>query len=234
MITSFQARMFRFVSHILFFVGLAMALFLAIMPAYAASLSPLGQLQQSETVLASKTISLENRYPNKAVSDVFKDNILLTLYYMKGMPKTQSPDWNEVKKPFLYDFVLKPGETFAFHDTAYLPAYAQNVVKTTNAHYSGYEGFKSDGYLMGDGVCHLASLFYWAAKAANIEAVSPVNHDFAAIPEIDKQYGVAIYADPTNESVSMQQNLYIRNDKTEAITFRTLYNGEKLTVEVVK
>jgi len=223
--TPIQARFFRYLSHILFVLGISLALMLATLPTKAA---------EAEIVLASKTISLENRYANTWVNDVFKDNILLTIAYMRGAEKTQSPDWNEVKKPFTYDFVLKPGETFAFHDTAYLPQYAQNVVKTTNAHYGGGEGFKSDGYLMGDGVCHLASLFYWAAVDANIEAVSPVNHDFAAIPQIDKKYGVAIYSDPNNPTTSRQQNLYIKNDQAEPITFRTVYNGSNLTVEVLR
>ncbi|MBP9719116.1 MAG: VanW family protein [Candidatus Levybacteria bacterium] len=217
----------RIVSHILFIVGITLALLLASIPAKATEPEP-------KLVLASKTISLENRYANEWVSDVFQDNILLTLAYMNGMKKTKTPDWEAVKKPFTYDFTLKPGETFAFHDTAYLPAYEQNVVKTTNAHYSGYEGFKSDGYLMGDGVCHLASLFYWAAMDAKIEATAPVNHDFAAIPEIDKIYGVAIYSDPSNRATSMQQNLYIKNNLDVPIVFRTIYNGTNLTVEVVK
>jgi vancomycin resistance protein YoaR len=108
------------------------------------------------------------------------------------------------------------------------------VVKTTNAHYNSTEGFKSDGYLIGDGVCHLASLFYWAAKDAGLETLAPVNHDFAAIPQIDKQYGVAIYADPNNATISQQQNLYIKNNQSEAVTFRVVYNGKDLTVEIFK
>lgn len=223
-----QARFFRIISHILFVLGITAALLLATLPATAT------EAAQPKLVMASKTISLENRYANKWVNDVFKDNILLTLAYMRGTEKTTTPDWKEVKRPFTHDFVLRPGETFAFHDTGYLPAYAQNVVKTTNAHYGGGEGFKSDGYLMGDGVCHLASLLYWAAKDAGIEAVAPVNHDFAAIPEIDKKYGVAIYSDPNNPATSMQQNLYIKNDQAEPVTFRTVYNGTNLTIEVLR
>jgi hypothetical protein len=221
-----QVPFTRFVSHILYFVAICAVLLLSSLPAHA---------QIAEIALASKTISLEKRYPVQSVSDVFRDNILLTLAYMAGkQDRTKPVDWTEVEKPFTYEFALKPGEVFAFHDTAYLPAYAQNVAKTTSAHYNGTEGFKSDGYLMGDGVCHLASLFYWAAKDAGIETMAPVNHDFAAIPEIDKQYGVAIYADPTNAAVSMQQNLYIKNNKDIPLTFRTVYNGKDLTVEVLK
>jgi hypothetical protein len=221
-----QARFSRYISHILYLVAICAAIYLASFTVHA---------QEAPTALASKTISLENRYPVESVSEVFKENILLTLAYMAGrQDKTQPVNWAEVKKPFTYDFSLKPGEVFAFHDTAYLPSYAANVTKTTNAHYNGSEGFKSDGYLMGDGVCHLASLFYWAAKDAGMEALAPVNHDFAAIPQIDKQYGVAIYADPNNASVSMQQNLYIKNTQSTPLIFRVVYNGIDLTVEILK
>ncbi len=221
--TNAQAQIF---SHILYFVAICAALTLMSLPAHA---------QLAEVSLASKTISLENRYPVPSVSEVFKDNILLTLAYMAGkQEKTKPVDWKEIEKPFSYAFSLKPGEIFAFQDSGLIPAYAQNVVKTTNAHYNGAEGFKSDGYLMGDGVCHLASLFYWAAKDAGIETVAPVNHDFATIPEIDKKYGVAIYADPNNAAISAQQNLYIRNNQAEPIMFRVVFNGKDLTVEVVK
>lgn len=220
-----QAHFFRFISHILFIAGFCAALLLASLPAHA---------QPAYTILASKTISLENRYADTWVNEVFADNILLTMAYMHGMEKTASPDWNAVRQPFTHEFTLAPGEAFAYHDTAYLPQYAQRVVKTTNAHYAGHEGFRSSGKLMGDGVCHLASLFYWAAKDAGLEAVSPVNHDFAAIPEIEKQYGVAIYSDPTNTATSMQQNLYITNNKAVPLTFRTIYNGKELTFTVLQ
>ena len=221
----FYAYYPRLLAHILFLLGVVAVLFLTSLPV---------QAQQTHIVLASKSISLENRYPNRMVSDVFKDNILLTLAYMRGAEKTQTPDWKAVTKPFTYDFVLEPGKAFAFHDTAYLPKYSQSVVKTTNAHYGGHEGFKSDGYLMGDGVCHLASLFYWAAKDASLEAVAPVNHDFAVIPEISKEYGVAIYSDPANQAVSAQQNLYISNNMDSPVTFHISYNGRDLSVEVLK
>ena len=206
-------------------MGIFVALSLASLPSHA---------QVAEIALASKTISLEDRYPVKSVSDVFKDNMLLTLSYMAGkQEKSQSVDWEAVEKPFAYDFSLKPGESFAFHDMVN-PSYAQSVVKTTQAHYNASEGFKSDGYLMGDGVCHLASLFYWAAKDAGIEALAPTNHDFAAIPEIDKKYAVAIYADPNSPTASQAQNLYITNTQSEPITFRIVYNGKNLTVEILK
>lgn len=221
-----QARLFHTINHILFVAGLVLVVSFQPQPVSA---------QPQGILLASKTISLENRYPNKAVNDVFKDNILLTASYMAETQRGgKAVNWETLAKPSQFSFTLKPGDVFAFHDTAYLPEYAKRVVKTTNAHYNGAEGFKSDGYLMGDGVCHLASLLYWAAKDAGVEAVAPVNHDFAVIPQIDKKYGVAIYSDPNNATVSMQQNLYIANDTDATLTFRITYDGNNLTTEILK
>ena len=42
----------------------------------------------SSVVLASRTFSMEDRYNNKFVNDVFKDNILLALNYMSGAVKS--------------------------------------------------------------------------------------------------------------------------------------------------
>src|SRR6266404_7052957 len=150
----------------------------------------------SSVTLASRTFSLDDRYGNKYVSDIFKDNILLTMSYMDGEVKSKADiDWNKVESDFNYQFTLKPGEEFAFHDQV-LPAYSKNIVATTNAHYNYDEGFKSDGYLTGDGVCHLASFIYWVAKDANLDAYAPTNHNFANIPDVPKEYGVAIFTNP--------------------------------------
>lgn len=221
----FFSRSFsRILAHMLFFLGL-----LAIVCIHAT----LASAQTAAILLASKSISLENRAANKAVNEVFKENILLTASYLQAKNPKNEPDWQAVTQPFTYDFSLKPGETFAYHDTA-LPKYAQTVIKTTNSHFGPSQGFKSDGYLMGNGVCHFASLLYWAAKDAGITAEAPVNHDFAAIADIDKKYGVAIYVDPANPSVSAQQNLYIQNNQAESITFRISYDGSDLRVQVLK
>lgn len=187
----------------------------------------------STMVLASRTISLENRYGNTYVNNVFKDNILLTLNYMNGEVKSKDQiSWEKVEKPAKYEFTLNPGEQFTFHDQT-LPEYKGNVVKTTNAHFNYSDGFKSDGYLMGDGVCHLASLFYWVAKDANLLAISPTNHDFAVINEIPKEYGVSIYYMPENLGNSGRQNLYITNNLDKPITFVFEYNGDTLSAKVL-
>lgn len=185
-------------------------------------------------VIASHEISLENRYEVKSVSDVFKDNILLNLAYMRGtVQDKKSINWDEVKKPFHYEFKLDPQKTFAFHDDI-LPEYQDSLVKTTQAHFNSQEGFKTDGYLFGDGVCHLASLIYWVAKDAGLDAKAPTNHDFMVIPEIDKQYGVSIYSNPYSKGSNAQQNLYITNNTSKDVIFYFDYADDKLRVSIFK
>jgi len=85
---------------------------------------------------------------------------------------------------------------------------------------------------MGDGVCHLASLMHWAASDAGLVSVAPTRHDFATIPEVPKEYGVAIYYDPGNDTGNARQNLYIKNDKETPIAFVFSYKNERLRVDV--
>ncbi len=187
----------------------------------------------SAQILSSKSISLEKRYDNKFVNDVFKDNILLTLNYMAGRVKTKSDIiWEDIEKPRNYKFDLKPGESFAFHNQI-LDAYNKNVVKTTNARFNFEDGFKSSGYLFGDGVCHLASILYWAAVDAGLSAHSP-NHNFANINEVPKEYGVSIYFLPGGFEKSARENLYITNSFDTPVSFSFSYDGKLLSVNIVK
>jgi len=184
--------------------------------------------------LASKTISLENRYDNLYVNGVFKDNILLTLNYMSGTVDDKNDIvWEEVVHPKSYQFTLNPGETFAFHDEL-LPEYKGNVVKTTNAHFNSSDGFKSDGWLYGDGVCHLASLIHWAALDAGLKSVSLASHDFAKIPEISREYGVSIKYMPGEPANSARQNLYITNTLDKPVTFMFDYKDGGLTISLTE
>jgi len=177
-------------------------------------------------------MSLEKRYGDVYVNGIFKDNILLNLRYMEGsVIEADKISWEAVKEPLKYEFSLKPGDTFAFHDTV-LPEYEGNIDKTTNAHFNYQDGFKSDGYLYGDGVCHLASLIYWVAKDAGLEAQAPVNHNFANIPEIPKEYGVSISFRPGETYRSALQNLYITNNKDYPVIFVFEYDGKDLKIGV--
>ncbi|MDP3758144.1 MAG: hypothetical protein Q8Q86_00335, partial [Candidatus Daviesbacteria bacterium] len=61
-----------------------------------------------EHLVAQKEMSLENRYGNEFVNNVFKDNILLNMAYLSG--KVNSPKdikWDEIEKPFQYEFKLE-------------------------------------------------------------------------------------------------------------------------------
>lgn len=203
----------------------------------AAAILSLGQLTTpivQGQVLASHEISLENRYPVKSVSDVFQDNILLNLAYMDGRVKSkQDINWDEIRRPFHSELSLNPGEVFAFHDDV-LNEYKGKMGRTTNAHFNASEGFKSDGYLFGDGVCHLASLIYWVAKEAGLDSLAPTNHNFMDIPEISREYGVSIYSNPYSKSSNAQQNLYITNSKDKSIVFVFDYSGDKLKLSVAE
>jgi len=187
-----------------------------------------------ETIIATREISLEDRYPVKSVSDVFKENILLNIAYLDGRVNGASDiDWAKINESFKSEFTLQPNQTFAFHD-AVLSQYEGKVVKTTDSHFNYSDGYKTDGYLYGDGVCHLASLINWAAKDAGLAVEAPTNHNFANIPEIPKEYGVAIYYDPSNKSAGANENLYITNNKNKPINFVFEYKDGQLSVTVTE
>ncbi len=191
--------------------------------------SHLGYSIAPDHMLASHEFSLEKRY-----YPVQKENILLNLAYMDGkVSKKEDINWDEIQKPQTYAFMLNPGETFAFHDDV-LPEYSDKVVKTTNAHFNYAEGFKSYGYLVGDGVCHLASLIYLVALDAGLDAKAPTRHDFMSIPEIDRQYGVSIFNNPNLPGANAKQNLYITNNRDKTVEFKFDYNGDKLKISVVE
>ena len=182
--------------------------------------------------LAAQQISLEKRYNDTFVNGIFKDNILLNLSYLGGkVTKKEDINWENINKPYSYSFTLLPGKTFAFHEDV-LPQYKDTLVKTTNAHFNYDDGFKFSGLLVGDGVCHFASLIYWAAKEAGLEAYAPTNHNFAVIPEIDREYGVSIYKMPGQINANAMQNLYVTNNKSKPIAFEFDYKDGELKLSI--
>jgi hypothetical protein len=183
------------------------------------------------TVLSEKELNLNNRQPNQWVNEVFKDNILLNLAYLRNPDQSNKPDWNEIRQDFTYEFRLEPNQVFAFHDDV-PEKYQSKLVKTTNAHFNSTEGFLSDGYLFGDGVCHLASLIYWAAKDANLETEAPTNHNFANITDIPREYGVSIYNNPYSKGSNINQNLYITNNTNKLVAFKFAYKDSRVKVSV--
>ncbi len=183
-------------------------------------------------LLAEHTMSLENRYPVESVNSVFKDNILLNMEYLReDIKKGDTVDWEKTRKPFHYSFTLEPGKTFAYHNIV-LDQYSGKVVKTTNAHFGASEGFVSDGYLVGDGVCHLASLINWVSKDAQLDSNAPTNHDFANIPDVPKEYGTSIYSSGSASDAS--QNLYVTNNQDETVEFDFDFDGKNLKLSEYK
>ncbi len=72
------------------------------------------------------------------------------------------------------------------------------------------------------------------AKDAGLLVEAPTNHNFANIPDVPKEYGVAIYDAPGAKATSEQQNLYITNNKSKPIAFRFEYKDDKLKVSAVE
>lgn len=203
----------------------------ALLPFSLISILPSGPI--GESVVAEREMNLDNRQSNVWINNVFKDNILLNLAYLRQIHSGRYVNWEEVKKPFEYEFKLDPNQTFAYHDDV-LPKYEVRIVKTSNAHFNALEGFRSSGYLYGDGVCHLASLIYWVALDAGLDAEAPTNHDFRTIPDIPKEYGVSIYSNPYSKGSNTRQNLYITNNKGKPITFKFEYKDNKVKVSVLR
>lgn len=183
-------------------------------------------------VLAQHEFSLEKRYGNIFVNGVFRENILLTMAYMRKTVTSTPIDWSIVDKPFHWELALAPGETVAYHDIV-LPKY-KNAIPLTTVHFSGAEGFLSDGWLVGDGTCHLASLISWAAKDAGLAVEAPTNHNFATIPEVPRSEGVSIFSVKSNAASSALQNLYIQNNQASEVRFVFHYDGSSLRITVVK
>jgi hypothetical protein len=184
------------------------------------------------TRLSKRSISMNNRQNNTYTGTIFKKNILLTLARMSNSKMEKSGiNWTDIEKPFEYELILNPGETFAFHDNL-LPEYKNKLIKTTNSHFSANEGFLNDGYLYGNGVCHLASLINWAASGTGLHILAPVSHDFAVIPEISREFGVSIYSSTNPAESNGRQNLYITNTFEKPVIFTFDYKNDSLSLEI--
>lgn len=210
------------------FFGLLINLLMATKAHQVAKLPP------QERVLSEHVISMGNRYPDKYVNDIFKYNILLNLDYLGGRVRRGDQIQSvNIDKSLSFEINLKPGEVFTFHDDI-LDEYKKKTIITSNTHFNYQDGFKSDGYLTGDGVCHLASIIYWAASDAHLQVLAPTNHNFYPIPEVPKEYGVAIYYMPGDHFTNSKQNLYITNNLNKDISFKFDYDGSDLKVSVAE
>lgn len=198
------------------------------------SVSTVQEKIEERVLLAKQEMDLGIRYANPVINGVFKDNILLNLAYISGrIQNTAEINWDEVRKPSKYEFVLQPGQMFAYHD-GINPVYQNSVVKIGGSHFGAQDGYRSSGYLYGDGVCHFATLMNWAAKDAGLEVIAPTNHNFAPVPGVDPVYGTSIYYDPAQSAVSAAQNLYIKNTFDYPVTISIESTGDNISVGVYK
>jgi hypothetical protein len=188
----------------------------------------------NERLLAKHQMSLETRYANKTTNEVFKDNILLTLAYMSGRVHNASEiNWDKVRESSRYEVVLQPGEVFAYHDDV-LAEYKGKSIVTTRSRFGAQQGFRSSGYLYGDGVCHLASLITWTARDAGLKVVAPTSHDFANIPEVPKVHGTSIVTTGSPSLNAQRQNLYVENTLDEPVRIVFEYANSNMSVAVYK
>lgn len=186
--------------------------------------------------LAEKSLSLDNRYSDPWVNEVFADNIVLNLRYLDNAAferPANKTDFNRVRQPFKTSFTLQPGQTFAFQD-ATLPELKDKVVKTTNGRFNHEQGFRNSGYLMGDGVCHLASFINQAAREAGLEVKAPVNHNFAVIPDIPAEFGTSIFYMPGSASANSRQNLYVTNNLNSEVLFAFKVEEDEVILTISK
>lgn len=187
---------------------------------------------KNSTLLSEKEFSLENRYAVKSVNEIMKKNILLNLAYLNGTVTEKSDiDWAKVTAPFHFEKTLGVGQTFAYHENV-KKEYDGQVAFTTNAHFNAADGFISDGYLYGDGVCHLASFINMAALEAGLTTVVPKDHrSVAHIPDVPDEYGVSIYFNPIT-GAGANNNLYVTNTKAVPVTLHFEYDGTNLKVYI--
>lgn len=202
-----------------------------------------------EPVLARNVLDLTTRLPSQYGSQVFADNILLALHYLKGdegdfkldPEKPYHPanmDWEHVREPFEISFTLEPGEVFAYHENV-LPEFdppsasRRRRIVTMNSRFYIQEGYKSLAGLGGNGVCHLASLINWVASEAGLEVTAKANHNFAPISGVPKEYGTSIRYAETGHN-SQNQNLYVKNGFEEPVTFEFEADSQKVILTITK
>lgn len=197
---------------ILGIVALISTILLPASQAVGPLLSPVPEVR--EEILAEHFLDLNTRAESTAVNEIFKYNILLALEY------------------YNFSFTLEPGEVFAFHENI-APEFADLPVKTGWTRYTTKEGYKTVLGLPGNGVCHLASLMNWTATDSGLEVVSRVNHNFAPIPEVPKEYGTSIKYLPQGGN-SQNQNLYIKNTLDFPVRFVFETDEGEVTLKILK
>ncbi len=165
-------------------------------------------------ILSSEKLDLSRRYPVVSVSEGFKENILIALGYLASQDDVLE---------------LKPGEVFAFHKKGILPEFNESKIVSQESDFTTNTRYKVVAGLGGNGVCHLASLINKAASKAGLEVTAPVNHNFAVIEGIEREYGTSISTRNSPE----RQNLYVKNNLGFTVRFQFNLEGEVLTLKIL-
>ena len=190
--------------------------------------------------ISTKVLSLKNRNSNKQVNDVFADNIILNLHYIKGdvdnyldskLKGEEMVSWTELEKPFNFTLTLPPGQIFTFHDDV-LPKYEKEDLSSVKTSFSYDQGYKQVDGLYGNGVCHLASLINWTASTSGLAVEAPTNHNFAPVPAVPNEYGTAILY--MGGYSSQLQNLYIKNTYDYPVHLLFDVNKDRVVLTVLR
>lgn len=174
-----------------------------------------GLIREEDIVLSLEMLDLSKRYPVTSVSNGFRENILIALDYF-----------------VFQDIVLelKPGEVFAFHKKGILPEFNESKIISQESDFTTNTGYKVVAGLGGNGVCHLASLINKAASKAGLEVTAPVNHNFAVIEGIEREYGTSISTRNSPE----RQNLYVRNNFDYPVKLEFSLENDLLSLKILR
>lgn len=196
--------------------------------------------EKEEEVLAQVGFDLSKRWPEENTSQGFADNILISLFYLKyssALPVKKIPLTHEevtelVPEKFEVELELEQDQAFAFHKNV-LPQYQEKVAKTMGSEFLSHQGYRVISGLGGNGVCHLASLINWASSEAGLKVEDRVDHAFAEIEGVPREYWTSIRYQESGGN-SQNQNLYILNNQNFPIRFVFKKEGENLELRVVK
>lgn len=184
-----------------------------------------GVNQEESRVLAVQVLDLSERDEGQFINQVYKDNILLAFSFLTLQ------EWNSSYTSGKTGFILQPGEVFCFHENI-SGEFKGKEVKTMGTKFQAQEGYRSSGWVYGDGVCHLASLIHWTAVEAGLEITARVKHNFRPIPGIPEKYWTSIrYC--SSGCNSQSQNLYVTNTHDFPVEFKFSIEGEKLELEII-
>lgn len=188
-----------------------------------------------QEVRAHETLDLTQRHGNKTINAGYTDNIRLYLHYLKGDGPQLENNWTKIREPFSFNITLAPGQLLAFHP-ALLPEFRNKAVFFADTNLSASDGYRFIDGLWGNGVCHIASFINMAASRAGLKVTAKVNHNFAPIYGVPKQFGTAIYFDSEKNLNSQKQNLYLENTQLNPVTIMFSIgesNVEMVVVETV-